>query len=79
MSHPSHHARTHPDKIAYRMARSGDAISYRELDARSNQGAQLFRSLGRLRARAAAHADRQADEAPAARPLLAAGHGAALS
>ncbi|HEX8109047.1 MAG TPA: AMP-binding protein, partial [Kofleriaceae bacterium] len=46
MSHPSHHARIHPDKIAYRMARSGDAISYRELDARSNQGAQLFRALG---------------------------------
>jgi acyl-CoA synthetase (AMP-forming)/AMP-acid ligase II len=46
MSHPSHHARTHPDKIAYRMARGGDAISYRELDARSNQGAHLFRSLG---------------------------------
>ncbi len=46
MSHPSHHARTHPDKIAYRMARSGDAISYRELDARSNQGAHLFRALG---------------------------------
>src|SRR5215470_1453146 len=46
MPHPSHHARTHPDKIAYRMARSGDAISYRELDARSNQGAHVFRSLG---------------------------------
>ena len=46
MWHPSHHARTHPDKIAYRMARSGDAISYRELDARSNQGAHVFRSLG---------------------------------
>jgi long-chain acyl-CoA synthetase len=46
MSHPSHHARTQPDKIAYRMARSGDAISYRELDARSNQGAHVFRSLG---------------------------------
>src|SRR5437868_6475970 len=46
MSHPSHHARTDPDKIAYRMARSGDAISYRELDARSNQGAHVFRSLG---------------------------------
>ena len=46
MTHPFHHARTQPDKIAYRMARSGDAISYRELDARSNQGAHLFRSLG---------------------------------
>ncbi|HEX3474725.1 MAG TPA: acyl-CoA synthetase [Kofleriaceae bacterium] len=46
MTHPCHHARTHPDKIAYRMARSGDAISYRELDARSNQAAHVFRSLG---------------------------------
>jgi fatty-acyl-CoA synthase/long-chain acyl-CoA synthetase len=46
MTHPSLHARTHPDKIAYRMAGSGETISYRELDERSNQGAQLFRSLG---------------------------------
>ncbi|HEU4731004.1 MAG TPA: acyl-CoA synthetase [Kofleriaceae bacterium] len=46
MLHPSHHARKNPDKIAYRMARSGKAITYAELDARSNQGAQLFRSLG---------------------------------
>jgi long-chain acyl-CoA synthetase len=46
MSHPSHHARTNPDKVAYRMARSGQAITYGELEARSNQGAQLFRSLG---------------------------------
>src|SRR4051812_11462890 len=46
MTHPSLHARTDPDKIAYQMAGSGEAISYRELDERSNQGAQLFRSLG---------------------------------
>jgi long-chain acyl-CoA synthetase len=46
MTHPSHHARTTPDKIAYQMARSGLAVTYAELDARSNQGAQLFRSLG---------------------------------
>ncbi len=46
MSHPSVHARTTPDKIAYQMAGSGDAITYRELDQRSNQGAQLLRSLG---------------------------------
>ena len=46
MSHPSHHARTNPDKVAYRMARSNKAITYGELDARSNQGAQLFRALG---------------------------------
>jgi long-chain acyl-CoA synthetase len=46
MTHPSLHARTDPDKIAYQMAGTGQAISYRELDERSNQGAQLFRSLG---------------------------------
>jgi len=46
MSHPSVHAGTQPDKIAYRMAGSGKTLSYRQLDERSNQGAQLFRSLG---------------------------------
>ena len=46
MTHPTIHARTHPDKIAYQMAGSGKAISYRELDELSNQGAQLFRALG---------------------------------
>lgn len=46
MSHPSIHAQTAPDKIAYQMAGSGEAITYGELDRRSNQGAQLFRSLG---------------------------------
>jgi long-chain acyl-CoA synthetase len=46
MTHPSIHARSHPDKIAYQMAGSGKAITYRELDELSNQGAQLFRALG---------------------------------
>src|SRR6201994_3041513 len=46
MTHPSVHARTQPDKIAYQMAGTGKAITYRELDELSNQGAQLFRSLG---------------------------------
>src|SRR5580692_589503 len=46
MSHPSLHAQITPDKIAYQMAGSGKAISYRELDELSNQGAQLFRALG---------------------------------
>src|SRR6201987_4118352 len=46
MTHPSIHARTQPDKIAYRMAGTGKAITYRELDELSNQGAHLFRSLG---------------------------------
>jgi fatty-acyl-CoA synthase/long-chain acyl-CoA synthetase len=46
VTHPSIHARTHPDKIAYQMAGTGKAITYRELDELSNQGAHLFRSLG---------------------------------
>jgi acyl-CoA synthetase (AMP-forming)/AMP-acid ligase II len=46
MTHPSVHARTHPNKIAYQMAATGKAITYRELDELSNQGAHLFRSLG---------------------------------
>jgi fatty-acyl-CoA synthase len=46
MTHPSIHANTQPDKIAYQMASTGEAVSYRQLDERSNQGAQLFRSLG---------------------------------
>src|ERR1700738_4080597 len=46
MTHPSIPARTKPQKIAYQMAGSGKAISYRELDELSNQGAHLFRALG---------------------------------
>jgi long-chain acyl-CoA synthetase len=46
MTHPSVHARTQPDKIAYQMAGTGKAITYRQLDELSNQGAHLFRSLG---------------------------------
>src|SRR5258708_16037981 len=46
MTHPSLHAQNTPDKIAYQMAGTGKAISYRELDELSNQGAHLFRSLG---------------------------------
>src|ERR1700694_20983 len=46
MTHPSIHARTQPNKITYQMAGSRKAISYRELDELSNQGAHLFRALG---------------------------------
>jgi long-chain acyl-CoA synthetase len=46
MFHPSHHARATPDKAAIVMARTGEAVTYGQLEARSNQGAQLFRSLG---------------------------------
>ena len=44
--HPYIHAKSHPDRAAYVMAGSGETVSYRELDERSNQGAHLFRSLG---------------------------------
>src|SRR5215469_5715940 len=44
--HPSIHARSRPDKPAYIMAATGETVTFGELDARSNQGAQLFRSLG---------------------------------
>ncbi len=46
MLHPAFHAQSQPDKPAYIMAGSGASLSYAELDRRSNQGAQLFRSLG---------------------------------
>lgn len=46
MTHPSIHAQSTPDKIAYQMASTGQAMNYRELDERSNRGAHLFRSLG---------------------------------
>ncbi|WP_310540616.1 acyl-CoA synthetase [Phenylobacterium sp.] len=44
--HPATHAKTHPDRAAYIMAGPGETVTYRQLDDRSNQGAQLFRSLG---------------------------------
>jgi long-chain acyl-CoA synthetase len=44
--HPHIHAKTNPDKPAYIMASTGETVTYGELDARSNQGAHLFRSLG---------------------------------
>lgn len=44
--HPSVHAKTHPDRAAYIMASTGETVTFKELDERSNQGAQLFRSLG---------------------------------
>jgi long-chain acyl-CoA synthetase len=54
MTHPSVHAQTHPDKPAFIMAESGEVVTYRQLDERSNQGAQLFRSLGLTRGDAVA-------------------------
>jgi long-chain acyl-CoA synthetase len=44
--HPFIHALAQPQKPAFIMAQTGESVSYAQLNARSNQGAQLFRSLG---------------------------------
>ncbi len=44
--HPATHAQNHPDRAAYIMASTGETVTYGELNDRSNQGAQLFRSMG---------------------------------
>ena len=46
MLHPYHYARTTPDKPAVIMAGTGQVETYRQLEDRSNQVAQLFRALG---------------------------------
>jgi long-chain acyl-CoA synthetase len=46
MPHPSQTAQHTPHKPAIIMGNSGEVVSYRELDERSNRAAQLFRSLG---------------------------------
>src|SRR5215471_8439108 len=47
--HPYIHAATTPDKAAFIMAATGEVVTYRQLDERSNQGAHLLRSLGLVR------------------------------
>lgn len=44
--HPGIQAEKTPEKPAYIMANTGEAVTFRELNDKSNQGAQLFRSLG---------------------------------
>ena len=44
--HPVHHAAASPDKPAIIMAGSGASMTYAELEARSNQVAQLLRANG---------------------------------
>ena len=46
MPHPSETAKTYPHKAAIIMGDSGELVTYRQLDERSNQAAQLFRDLG---------------------------------
>ena len=44
--HPTVHAKTNADKPAYIMAATGETVTYRELDERSNQIAHMFREAG---------------------------------
>ena len=44
--HPGIHAQSTPDKPAYIMAESGETVTYRQLNDRSNQAAQLFWAQG---------------------------------
>lgn len=46
MPHPRTTAETYPHKPAIIMGNTGEMVTYQQLDERSNQGAQLFRSLG---------------------------------
>jgi acyl-CoA synthetase (AMP-forming)/AMP-acid ligase II len=43
---PAPHAQEHPDKAAFVMASTGEAVSYLELDQRSNRLARLFYDRG---------------------------------
>src|ERR1043166_6146427 len=44
--HPGEVAAATPDKPAYIMAKSGEVVTFGELEKRANQIAHLFRSLG---------------------------------
>ncbi len=47
--HPATHATTWPDKPAIQMASTGEIVTYRDLDRRSNQSAWRLRELGLTR------------------------------
>src|SRR5437879_863913 len=44
--YPGHWAKVKPDEVAYTMAYAGTSVTWRELDDRSNQCAQLFWDAG---------------------------------
>jgi len=46
MIHPSHHAKLTPQKIAYQMAETGEALTFGELEEASNRSAHGLRALG---------------------------------
>jgi len=43
--YPGNYAKDHPDRPAFIMASTGEAVTYREYEARANQLAHLFRSI----------------------------------
>ncbi len=47
--HIFEHAQNMPDKLAYKMAASGEEVTYKQLNDRSNQIAQLIRARGLTR------------------------------
>jgi long-chain acyl-CoA synthetase len=48
--YPGEHAKENPDRPAIIMATSGEVVTYREYEARSNRIAHLYRSMGLQRA-----------------------------
>jgi len=46
IKHPSYHATVRPQKIAYLMADTGEALTFAELDSASNRCAHFLRSAG---------------------------------
>lgn len=44
--YPANYATVHPDRAAFIMASTGEAVSYRDFEARSNQLAQFLRANG---------------------------------
>ena len=44
--YPGKYAQQHPDRPAFIMANTGEAVSYREFEARSNRLAHLLRAQG---------------------------------
>jgi len=46
MSNPRTHAQTRPDQPAYIMGKSGEVVTWIQLEERANRGAHFFRQLG---------------------------------
>ena len=46
MYYPTAFAEATPDKVAFKLLGSGEEVTFRQLEERSNQAAQLFRACG---------------------------------